>query len=821
MTTNTPRRRAEAETVPNLQTFVTDTGIPLSLLDVGQGATPRSDATKPRALSEKSVVFSVHDATPDNQDLHGASTLRKGTGANTMAHRNKLAEILSRQDLVDLKNLPHLKATLQALVSENKAKSKSEAPTSLHLYMGFGGVATQDRGKASLLAWRLRENALALKGQLGDAECEQMLGWIADAWEVYERANSTKTIKSGASSSPRCPADMAVQPFMEKADLRDALLEAATAGDVPRAEALLKKVPAIDWLGLGLPADAPDRFTPEHVEAARANIAKFSPPLQAYLNHCIQLSESHRWVKQNIAGQQDAGVLFSPALRNVCDTLRMIDERRLEANFPMLEGQMRALGNDPQLAQRLAEQPFAAIRTMLDKCAVLGNYHEDNAVLRTFRDALEVAQDLQSVVIQSLADELLTGTLDRESLRPMLLRGVAWQVTNAPQASLGTHASVEQRNLMRSRLDALKTEATRGGSQTPSGWEAAVLSALIQPLKTQSTLQTAANLTTTRTQPPPLSRTGTLNARPSPLSDPADILKRATLRDGLMQALLQGNPQAIQSAAARLPAGVDPSDYLPDPAPDKFQETAWAHASAYTLQHSPAVQTYATRSHRLAAWHRWVNHNVQHADAQELFKPSLRRLCDALRTTHETVLATNAGQIERMAREVLTDPRLPQTLAQQPFTSLRAMASKCDLLGAHVRSPALQSLRTALTHAQNLQNTATRALRKELLSDAIDNRKLKPLVLMAFAREATALPSEGLTTDTTATQRDKLVWRLRTLHDLSQLDAPEDDGGFYGAVLNRLGKGVPWDRRTDEQAGTLEAAQWEFGAADVIPTKGQ
>lgn len=452
---------------------------------------------------------------------------------------------------------------------------------------------------------------------------------------------------------------------------------------------------------------------------------------------------------------------------------------------------------------------------MLEKCTVLANDHEDSAVLRTFRDALAVAQDLQNAAIQTLAEALLTGAPDRESLRPILLRGFAWQMTQAPHASPGANANVEQRNRMRHQLQSLLDEATKPQHQAQRGWEAAVLNALIRPLATQSTTNTTAPLATTSAPPRAPRKANTVHVSPPRASSLADFQKRVQLRDALMQALRIGTPQAIQKAVARLPAGVDLATYLPDPVPDHFQEQAWAHASAYTLQRSQPVQMYATRCHRLATWQRWVSHNVQrHPDAQQLFAPKLREFCDVLRTTPETQFGAKAPQILQKLQAVLVDPRHIQALAQQPLTSLSTLANQCELLGAHVRSPALRTLRVALAHAQTLQDTATRALRKELLSDTIDDKKLKPLVLMAFAREATSVPMETLSGTTSKAQKEQMLRRLEALHARSQL-TDLDDGGFYGAVLKRLGDGVKESLRAETP--TLDVERLEF--AEEIATE--
>ncbi|QHE84416.1 hypothetical protein [Hydrogenophaga sp. BPS33] len=336
-----------------------------------------------------------------------------------------------------------------------------------------------------------------------------------------------------------------------------------------------------------------------------------------------------------------------------------------------------------------------------------------------------------------------------------------------------------------------------------------------QPVPALNT--TALNPLSSGTQGTPRSRHNTSNtssisnASPPHFKGPSDIVKRATLRDNLLQALLGGSPQAIQDAATRLPSKAEPIAYLLDPTPDGFQESTWAHAQAYTLDRSPSVQTYATHCHRLAAWHRWVAHNVQQqVDAQALFTLPLREACDILRTTHETQVGGNAQQIEQKLQAALTDPHLAQVLAQQPFTSLRTMAGKCALLGTLVSSVTLQDFRNALTKAQDLQNGATGALREALLSDAIDESQLKRLVLMAFAREATSLLAEGLSTDSTPTQREKMLWRLQKLHELAQLSEPED-GGFYGKVLKRLCDGV--NRAPDAQRLTMDEEALEFAEA--------
>lgn len=465
------RTRALAATAPYFPP-VLDTGIPLALLDAGKGAPPRSDATKPRASSDKCAFSVVIDGKLDKTKLGSA------TSPNTVAHRNALAELLSRQDKTDVGKL---KVYLQALVSENKAHSKNADPTSLRLYMGFGDVAPQDRTKASALAWRLRENAVALKGKLGDAECEQMLDWIADAWLFYERAHGPKITGPHAYTTSLYPTELAADHVLQRAHLRAELLAAARDGDVPGAQSLLRKLPAMADLKQAFPAAAPDRFMEEIGNSAKDHIQKFSKPVQAYIAHCTLLSQWHFWVKEHTPHHADAKALFSPHLQDLCHTLRTTQEHQLGIDIDSIWSKIRAALEDPQLIPKLAQQPFASIRTMLDKNTVLEMFFNQSPTLVALRDALEAALNLQSAATEALRAELLNDRFDGTPLTSVLMMAFAQQVTAAPHQTLSTGASTAEKFALRRHLDLLLRNAqnTANGS---NGWEKTVLRQLIKTL---------------------------------------------------------------------------------------------------------------------------------------------------------------------------------------------------------------------------------------------------------------------------------------------------------------------------------------------------
>ncbi|WP_137920216.1 hypothetical protein [Hydrogenophaga sp. 2FB] len=297
---------------------------------------------------------------------------------------------------------------------------------------------------------------------------------------------------------------------------------------------------------------------------------------------------------------------------------------------------------------------------------------------------------------------------------------------------------------------------------------------------------------------------------------PADILQRATLRDKLFTALVNERPTLAQTVLRDVPSTVPLNAYFPEAVPDNFNEKVWAMAQRYSLQGSAALQTYVTQCHRLAAWHRWVDGNVvQHADAQALFTPELRGVCNVLRSTHEKLLGKKALDIEQMMQAVLKDPRLVEKLAQQPFTSIRTMLDKCEVLGPHIDATVLKRFRNALEQAQALQSRATDALRSELLSDTFDTSRLKLLVLVAFARQVTTLPADDLSANTTPEQKNKIHWRLNTLLQLALLDIPDDGDNFYTTVLRRLGNDVKSVINQNEEA--IEEMEMRF-AEDLDPS---
>lgn len=309
--------------------------------------------------------------------------------------------------------------------------------------------------------------------------CRQIATWHQWVREVPQRD------ASNVATGLMYPTDLASQPLpvLEAAKLRDELLTAVKNGDVSRSESLFQQLPATASANLGLPAGAPDKFLADIGTSAQSHILKFSAPLRVYIAHCSDLSRWHHWVEKNIENQSDAKALFSPGLRDVCHALRTTHESRLAADRLNIEHKIQAVLSDPQLPQTLAQQPFVAIQTMLDKCTVLKSVQGESATLRAFCDALEAAQALQSTAIETLREELLTEVLDRKRLKPVLMMAFAWQMTSAPNENLNAHTTGAQKIKVHDRLQQLLKVALSPANHYDNGWEAAVLRELIRPLK--------------------------------------------------------------------------------------------------------------------------------------------------------------------------------------------------------------------------------------------------------------------------------------------------------------------------------------------------
>lgn len=447
------------------QPAFTDTGIPLDPVAAGTGGKQLSRSITTTNTSQTSFV-TVIDARILN------TRLGRSSNPNTETNRNALAQALRGTGLIDVAKV---KQCLQALVSENKARSQSASPDALYLYMGFGEVSPENRSKASALAWRLRENAELLMPLLKDAECEQMLGWISDNWASYEllhkpespastdssayrkrmwpsspsqteHSTSRKDVKSADSKGP---ADL-----LQQATLRDRLFTALMNERPTLAQKVLRDLPSTALLQTQFPEAAPDDFNEKVWASAQRYTLHGSAALQTYVTQCHRLAVWHRWVDGNIPQHADAQALFTPDLRGACNALRTTHETLLSGKAPHIGQTMQAALKDPRLVETLAQQPFTSIRTMLDKCVVLGP-HIDATVLQQFRDALEQAHALQSGATHALRGELLSDAIDASKLKPLVMMAFARQVTTLPADDLMSNTTLEQKNKIHSRLNTL------------------------------------------------------------------------------------------------------------------------------------------------------------------------------------------------------------------------------------------------------------------------------------------------------------------------------------------------------------------------------
>lgn len=178
--------------------------------------------------------------------------------------------------------------------------------------------------------------------------------------------------------------------------------------------------------------------------------------------------------------------MFPPSLQDVCHTLRTVHEDQLGRHLPLIGPKIQAVLGDPQLIQRLAQQPFVGIQTLLDKCAIL-EHEDDSPLLREFRHALEAAGALQSHATEALRQELLMGTVERKHLRPVLMMALSRQATALPNENLGTnrqHIDVTKakRAAMGKQLQLLLMNALNAANHRDSGWEIAVLRQLLRQL---------------------------------------------------------------------------------------------------------------------------------------------------------------------------------------------------------------------------------------------------------------------------------------------------------------------------------------------------
>lgn len=163
-------------------TSAQNVAIPWKTLGAGKSSKPLSQ-TAPTPTTGSTQFFAVVDAKAFS------SGLGRALNTTSQSHRDTLANELSKPGGPDMALVRHC---LRGLVAENTARCNGKTPDALHIYMGFGDVSNEDRRDFLKVLRALGNAAAALKGQLGDPQCEEMLGWITDHWESYEQIHTQK-----------------------------------------------------------------------------------------------------------------------------------------------------------------------------------------------------------------------------------------------------------------------------------------------------------------------------------------------------------------------------------------------------------------------------------------------------------------------------------------------------------------------------------------------------------------------------------------------------------------------------------------------------
>lgn len=530
-----------------------DTGIEFRSTQSGSGKGARSrgaSASSGNTSGGKSSFFGVFDPKAFEAGLGRASS------ANNILHRNALATELSRPEGPDL---ALVKSHLQAIVAENRARNGNKTPDGLHLYMGFGDVPPQEGLAASTKAHDLSQSIDALRGQLGDNECEQMLQWLSHDWKAYEDIHAPKVVVGGrdgqgkayrqptrkrlptiperheetgnkknenqidrkavttrtttntitttttttttaidttAGPSGHLPSRYAqakaaekaqVRPEVEKARkdladpleilnraaIRDLLFRTLEARDVPGVTAILKKLPPISSYHAYFPEPSP------LIGISEAAIALADHPdwaaLHNYVRHVRVVATYQLTALTVLPRDPRAREQYPVAVQAVCHALA-IPEDKLVSQKAGLKGLIKKAMKEPQLAARLAEQPFASLKLLIQRITLLMQHVESKDVVR-FRDILVQARALQGNHGKLLRDAILKTPQNPAELEPLIRINYAAMTTAGTGDYLSIHSSEAQVEALHGAIHKLYDDAVKN-SGGKNHWEITVLKLL-------------------------------------------------------------------------------------------------------------------------------------------------------------------------------------------------------------------------------------------------------------------------------------------------------------------------------------------------------
>lgn len=233
------------------------------------------------------------------------------------------------------------------------------------------------------------------------------------------------------------------------------------------------------------------------------------------------------------------------------------------------------------------------------------------------------------------------------------------------------------------------------------------------------------------------------------VTDAAELMVRAELRDALIKALNNGDTDAVTQWLQQVPPDVKVlSKYFPPALVINSHVIALETATRYDRD-AATSRSYSLRAFISGAHSRSLTvdrvttdqQDVTDAELDQLCAPPVRQLCLVLRNVSEQEIEHYAHDLAMLVLDALQVPTLEADLTRQPYASLKVVLLKCTLLDTHVDPGALEQLRTHVRKAHERQLKDTEVLRRLLLTTPVSEADVATFALSEYAREMTAGPN--------------------------------------------------------------------------------
>lgn len=276
------------------------------------------------------------------------------------------------------------------------------------------------------------------------------------------------------------------------------------------------------------------------------------------------------------------------------------------------------------------------------------------------------------------------------------------------------------------------------------------------------------------------------------------VLERSTELLNLLRALEENDMAQVQSALALIPPEVEHHDRYFPVAPfidgyDDFARTAALYAQKGTAPSWQRLQQFMEACDRRVQGFNQVladHTTLTEAQLDLRYTPEVKALCVALRLTHELEISAQSQKLSVFIRRAVVThgEALPGLLAQQPFVGLRMALIKCTVLAAHMDAQLIASFRARVLQAIDMQRNASESLRKLLLTDTLDETKIASLALVEYAKQATSVPLDYVSTGATWEDVSKMIESLDLVftYYVEQGDAFDVEQAALHGVLARM-----------------------------------